>query len=199
MAAILSQPQCVNATTHIDGLVQERRNSIANALELHLSCTNPSIRGIFLSEMSYSFPCCFQAVTPPSWALVPSQPSRVWWRLQEWTCRISMSSRSEMNFPEFVTCMTYMMTNIMTYYDRLMLKNFFPNIFLVLNRDRWGLRSVSLMGCHMSITVPNLLATRLSVTQPIWANSKKKMKAVLHWAFVRGTTGDRCILLTNGQ
>ena len=29
--------------THIDGLVQERRNSIANALELRLSCTNPSI------------------------------------------------------------------------------------------------------------------------------------------------------------
>ena len=28
---------------HIDGSVQERRNSIANALELHLSCTNPSI------------------------------------------------------------------------------------------------------------------------------------------------------------
>ena len=26
----------------IDGLVQERRNSIANALELRLSCTNPS-------------------------------------------------------------------------------------------------------------------------------------------------------------
>ena len=26
---------------HIDELVQERRNSIANALELHLSCTNP--------------------------------------------------------------------------------------------------------------------------------------------------------------
>ena len=31
---------------HIDGLVQERRNSIANALELRLSCTNPSICGI---------------------------------------------------------------------------------------------------------------------------------------------------------
>ena len=29
--------------SHIDGLVQERRNSTANALELHLSCTNPSI------------------------------------------------------------------------------------------------------------------------------------------------------------
>ena len=28
---------------HIDGLIQERRNSIANALELRLSCTNPSI------------------------------------------------------------------------------------------------------------------------------------------------------------
>ena len=29
---------------HIDGLVQERRNSIANALELRLSWTNPSIQ-----------------------------------------------------------------------------------------------------------------------------------------------------------
>ena len=29
--------------SHIDGLVQERRNSTANALELRLSCTNPSI------------------------------------------------------------------------------------------------------------------------------------------------------------
>ena len=28
---------------HFDGLVQERRNSIANALELRLSRTNPSI------------------------------------------------------------------------------------------------------------------------------------------------------------
>ena len=39
---------CNNTTSlcqwcHIDGLMQERRNSIANALELHLSCTNPSI------------------------------------------------------------------------------------------------------------------------------------------------------------
>ena len=30
-------------TDDIDGLVQERRNSIANALELRHSCTNPSI------------------------------------------------------------------------------------------------------------------------------------------------------------
>ena len=28
---------------YVDGLVQERCNSIAKALELHLSCTNPSI------------------------------------------------------------------------------------------------------------------------------------------------------------
>ena len=28
---------------YINGLVQERRNSIANALELHPSCTNPLI------------------------------------------------------------------------------------------------------------------------------------------------------------
>ena len=28
---------------HIDGLVQERRNSIANALELRLSCNKPSV------------------------------------------------------------------------------------------------------------------------------------------------------------
>ena len=26
---------------HVDGLVQERHNSIANALELRLCCTNP--------------------------------------------------------------------------------------------------------------------------------------------------------------
>ena len=28
---------------HVNGLVQERRNSIADALELRLSCTSPSI------------------------------------------------------------------------------------------------------------------------------------------------------------
>ena len=28
---------------YIDGLVQERRNSIANAMELRLSCSNPLI------------------------------------------------------------------------------------------------------------------------------------------------------------
>ena len=33
---------------HLDGLIQERCNSIANALELHLSCTNPSICDAFV-------------------------------------------------------------------------------------------------------------------------------------------------------
>ena len=37
---------------HVDGLVQERCNSIAKALELHLSCTNPSI---WSSMMTFQF------------------------------------------------------------------------------------------------------------------------------------------------
>ena len=36
----------ITSNSYIDGLVQERRNSIANALELRLSCTNPSIYAI---------------------------------------------------------------------------------------------------------------------------------------------------------
>ena len=51
MAAILSRGRWVNGDTvnrdalssHINGLVQERRNFIANALKLRLSWTNPSI------------------------------------------------------------------------------------------------------------------------------------------------------------
>ena len=43
-----------------DGLMQERRNSIANALELRLSCINPSIRcstvGAFFTSLSSVFP-----------------------------------------------------------------------------------------------------------------------------------------------
>ena len=35
-------------TNHIDGLVQERHNSIALAMELCLSCTNPSICNIYV-------------------------------------------------------------------------------------------------------------------------------------------------------
>ena len=40
---------------HIDGLVQERRNSIGISLELRLSCTNPSIwcHIISLDQLKY--------------------------------------------------------------------------------------------------------------------------------------------------
>ena len=34
---------------HIDGFVQERRNSSALAMELRLSCTNPSIYNVYLA------------------------------------------------------------------------------------------------------------------------------------------------------
>ena len=40
---------------YFDGLVQERRNAIANALELRLSCTNPSICIIPIYMLSFSF------------------------------------------------------------------------------------------------------------------------------------------------
>ena len=40
------------ALTHFDGLVQERRNSIAYALELRLSCTNPSICSLSYGPLS---------------------------------------------------------------------------------------------------------------------------------------------------
>ena len=35
---------------YIDGLMQERRNSIANTLELRLSCTNPWIYVILFGD-----------------------------------------------------------------------------------------------------------------------------------------------------
>ena len=37
---------CSIVMIYIDGLVQERRNSIVDALELRLSCTNPSTYGV---------------------------------------------------------------------------------------------------------------------------------------------------------
>ena len=38
-----NKPNITYLLWHFEGLVQERRNSIANALELRLSCTNPLI------------------------------------------------------------------------------------------------------------------------------------------------------------
>ena len=37
----------MNQNEHIDGFMQERCNSIANALELRLSCTNPSKNNMY--------------------------------------------------------------------------------------------------------------------------------------------------------
>ena len=55
--------------THIDGLVQERRNSSALALELRLSCTNPFIFAFCKINTSWQvliFPfCSFQEVGSP--------------------------------------------------------------------------------------------------------------------------------------
>ena len=41
-------PYKLKVMYNIDGLVQERHNSIAKALELHLSCTNPSICSLLI-------------------------------------------------------------------------------------------------------------------------------------------------------
>ena len=57
--------------TYIDGLVQERRNSIANAMELRLSCTNLSIWQWYISVLAMElhltgmhWPCCnYEVIT----------------------------------------------------------------------------------------------------------------------------------------
>ena len=51
---LLSMYIYITTKTHIDGLVQERRNSIANALELWLSCTDPLILCIISSVSIFS-------------------------------------------------------------------------------------------------------------------------------------------------
>ena len=49
---ILWKDVCENYILKIDGLVQERCNSIAKALELHLSCTNPLKWPILFQEVN---------------------------------------------------------------------------------------------------------------------------------------------------
>ena len=62
-----------NFQWYIDGLVQERRNSIAKALDLHLSCINPDMSHMLtkqtpyllpLNNMCYFFPQIFTKDTP---------------------------------------------------------------------------------------------------------------------------------------
>ena len=52
---------CHNWRSDNDGLMQERRNSIVNTLELRLSCTNPSID--ILSRPRYSEQFCYDLLT----------------------------------------------------------------------------------------------------------------------------------------
>ena len=62
---------------HIDGLVQERRNSIANTQELRLSCTNPSMRWTTLSKVIWwagNVENVFIVITSP---YVPRQQCRL--------------------------------------------------------------------------------------------------------------------------
>ena len=67
---------------HIDGLVQERRNSTANALELRHSCTNPiDIISVFLSfELAFQDLSVWQHMRLWSYVVqsLPQQP----WRLR---------------------------------------------------------------------------------------------------------------------
>ena len=55
---------------HIDGLLQQRRNSIANTLELRLSCTNPSMLTLSmlhaLGKLAWHIPCitALSEITP---------------------------------------------------------------------------------------------------------------------------------------
>ena len=54
---VISTVRFTGNIRNINGLMQERSNSIANALELYLSCTNPSILSgvfIFLSLLHFS-------------------------------------------------------------------------------------------------------------------------------------------------
>ena len=51
----------------INGLVQERCNSIANALDLHLSCTNPSMSAIICITTADLAPNRQQAITHNHW------------------------------------------------------------------------------------------------------------------------------------
>ena len=53
---------------HLDGLVQERCNSIANALELRLSCTNPSICNVLDIKQSGTYHWCEAIWNRAAWS-----------------------------------------------------------------------------------------------------------------------------------
>ena len=61
MGMYSTSPSCLHARVHIDGLIQERRNSTANALELRLSCINQSIHKLD-SIRRYYFKICISHI-----------------------------------------------------------------------------------------------------------------------------------------
>ena len=75
---MIQHPTCWYNHNHIDGLVQERCNSIANTLELHLSCINPSIYNCTTAFIwSYHFCCSYNQmllISPSSFFFHPLIP-----------------------------------------------------------------------------------------------------------------------------
>ena len=73
---------------HIDGLVQERRNPSALAMELRLSCTNPSIRWVLCSVLPMPSSECHRTLltTSPRWSR--------WWILAWWHTAITRANVS---------------------------------------------------------------------------------------------------------
>ena len=68
---------------HIDGLMQERRNSIANTLELCLSCTNPSILPCdvaFTKKQPYSAQERASFIFSKSFLLTPWRSVETWYQ-----------------------------------------------------------------------------------------------------------------------
>ena len=61
----ISQYRCTENISHIVGLVQKRCNSIANALELHLPCTNLLIcNNLILTNVQEILPLWIKIVPP---------------------------------------------------------------------------------------------------------------------------------------
>ena len=91
---------CVKTTCHIDGLEQKRRNSIANALELHFSCINPLIYKLNLRSCWFTW-CWVQSHCSKTWShfykiLTTDTPyfnqeGEVWGVFCEWKSEIYMS------------------------------------------------------------------------------------------------------------
>ena len=63
------------ANKHIDGLVQERCNSIANTLELCISCTNQSIYNHYVVFVYFFMP---GSVCPSAYSINSSPPWKKW-------------------------------------------------------------------------------------------------------------------------